>query len=211
MMCLHTMNVHRLSFNPVAEPIHTLATKFGGQPLWVQEPPDWPRSASTGELMVFLGQVEIDPELFGAPAGRFAYLFMTPTDLAVKQDLPTYAPDSGENAVVIQTKQNERPYTLGQGPAVQQYVWDTGANHPRMILWEAEAVLEDGQEPDDEPAGGSKIGGRPWWLQADETPGTGWRLLLQMYEPGDTNMGIPGILYVFLSPEGDTGKLLWQC
>jgi hypothetical protein len=163
--------------------------------------------------MVFLGQIEIDPELFGGPAGRIAYLFMTAVELVVAQHLPPYDADSGENAVVIQTRQDHGAWTVGDGPTVQQYVWDPGAHRPRKAPWEAKVLLQEEEEPDGDEGldNASKIGGRPWWLQADETPGDGWRLLLQMYEPGDTDMGIPGIAYVFLSPDGVTGKLLWQC
>lgn len=206
------MKIRRLSFKPAYEPIRALTTKFGGQPVWAEKP-TWPRSASTGELMVFLGQVEIYQELLGGAPGRFAYLFMAPTEVASKQGLDTWAPDSGENAVVVQISQGGQHAVAVEGdPVVQQYVWDPAANHPILIPWEAEAFLEDDEEPDGaEPLSVDKLGGRPWWLQGDETPGPGWRLLLQMYQPNDTNMGIPGILYVFLSPDGLTGRLLWQC
>jgi hypothetical protein len=157
------MKRRSLFFEPVSEPIRTLTTKFGGQPVWAQE-----------------------PELFGGPAGRIAYLFMTAVEVVVAQNLPTYDADSGENAVVIQQRQDHGAWTVSDGPVVQQYIWDPGALRP------AKAILQEEEEPDgdEELDNKSKIGGRPWWLQADETPGEGWRLLLQMYEPGDTDMGI---------------------
>lgn len=219
------MKRKRLSFKPVPAPITTLTTKFGGVPVWADDPA-WPRSRRFDEPMQFLGQVEIDPELFDCPPGWFAYLFMTSTGDPPTQPEPhlipeTWDPGSGENAVVIQSAIKDPPPILRppEGPLTKQYVWDKGARKPRLAPWEAVVETHDEEEPDDEESldYASKIGGRPCWLQADETPGEGWRLLLQMHEPSalgcsDTTMNFgTGILYVFLSPDRLRAKMLWQC
>ncbi|AQY20463.1 hypothetical protein T261_05774 [Streptomyces lydicus] len=53
----------------------------------------------------------------------------------------------------------------------------------------------------------------PQWLQGEEEPGEGWRLVVQLTdgEPFFLNFGDAGIGYAFLSPDGKEGRFLWQC
>ncbi|XRQ06422.1 hypothetical protein ACN3XK_59415 [Actinomadura welshii] len=52
----------------------------------------------------------------------------------------------------------------------------------------------------------------PAWLQADETPGDGWTLVVQLEHgmPFSLNFGDAGTGYAFVSPDGKEGRFLWQ-
>ncbi len=69
---------------------------------------------------------------------------------------------------------------------------------------------QDGTEDEDEGPW-QFLGGAPRWLQGDETPGPGWRLLGQLDDSLGYNFGDAGIAYIFVSPDGDEGRFLWQC
>jgi hypothetical protein len=74
---------------PVIEPI----TKFGGQPVWINEP-TWPLVFETGEKMSFMGQIALEDSIFPNSNGIMAYVFIW------GDADPQY---EGEMAVVIQT------------------------------------------------------------------------------------------------------------
>jgi hypothetical protein len=88
-----------------------------------------------------------------------------------------------------------------------------GADHlPRHI----DADEQSGDEEEDRRPwqflGGPGIA--PHWLQGEETPGDGWRLLVQLDSgvlPFYVNFGDAGVGYAFLSPDGKEGRFLWQC
>ena len=61
----------KLSHSPISKPI----TKFGGQPVWINQA-QWPISKKTGKPMMFIGQIKLEPWLFGRIEGRMAYIFM---------------------------------------------------------------------------------------------------------------------------------------
>jgi len=65
-----------IEFFEVKNPIVGCVTKFGGQPNWIGKP-EWPLSKATDEPMRFIGQIHLEPDLFGKIPGRMAYLFMT--------------------------------------------------------------------------------------------------------------------------------------
>jgi hypothetical protein len=46
-------------------------TKFGGQPVWL-EAPQWPIGRANGKPMEFIGQVALDPQIFGNIPGKMA-------------------------------------------------------------------------------------------------------------------------------------------
>ncbi|MFF9457683.1 YwqG family protein [Streptomyces flaveolus] len=66
-------------------------SKFGGQPVWLQEPA-WPVNAQTGEPLVFIGQFRVPGDEV-----RLAYLFLVEDDGVMGMD-----PTSGEADVLIQ-------------------------------------------------------------------------------------------------------------
>ncbi len=64
-------------FKEVSTPITTPITKFGGQPVWLEEP-KWPLSAYHGKPIPFLCQIKLEPELFGTIDATMAYVFKDP-------------------------------------------------------------------------------------------------------------------------------------
>ena len=103
--------------HPITEPV----TKFGGQPVWIDEP-QWPISKELGKPMQFICQIKIDPALFGECPAQMAYLFMTDDSDAVGM-YDTWDPDGGENAVILQpghTAAATQPLT--EGPSLYRMV-----------------------------------------------------------------------------------------
>ncbi|KPC58864.1 hypothetical protein [Streptomyces chattanoogensis] len=198
-----------LAFTPADGPVREPVTKIGGQPVW-QEEPQWPLSRETGEPMRFLGQFALD-------GGRLACLFMTghPDDDWIDG---TWEPEGGENAVVIQPggripdfvsvrAQAEGP-TAGPDHLPRAGKADTAADTTADTETDADA---DADRVPWQFLGGPGI--EPRWLQGEEEPGEGWRLVVQLTdgEPFFLNFGDAGIGYAFLSPDGKEGRFLWQC
>jgi hypothetical protein len=106
-----------LSFHLSDRPIREPVTKFGGNPVWLG-PPEWPVSRRTGEPMGFIGQVALDPAIFGAAEGKMAYLFLN--DTPSFWGVPNYEPDGGENGVVVQPGDNRhlRTRPFAEGPSI---------------------------------------------------------------------------------------------
>jgi uncharacterized protein YwqG len=196
---------------PIREPV----TKFGGQPVWIEDP-QWPLSKATGNPMRFICQIAIDPQLFGQIQPRMAYLFMTDEEEYVDG---TWEPDSGENAVILQPGSASMAIEpLKEGPTLYRIAKGMFKKRTRgpcefaVKLVEANdpVMMEEVGAPD-----GNKIGGAPAFLQGEEFPGAGrWRLLLQLDSaqvPFPINFGDAGVGYAFLSEDGSTAKFLWQC
>jgi len=206
-----------------------LVTKFGGQPTWIEEP-QWPVSKATGEQMVFIGQIALAKELFGAIPGRMAYLFMTDND---KVD-GTWEPEGGENAIIIQPGGMAPPSKpMKEGPAVCKMVPALFGKRLVPKNCEFAVTLVEGDDcelpaPDQRTSltaeeaenyvkllEGNKIGGTPFFLQGDEYPSGGpWKFLLQLDSskvPFFVNFGDCGIGYAFISEAGNSAKFLWQC
>lgn len=212
-----------ITFHEASAPIARLVTKFGGQPAWAT-PPQWPVSASTGAPMRFICQIALDEPVFGDLAGRMAYLFMTDTGATV---LPTWEPESGENALIIQPGRYDKatqPLTLG--PALETWRDQPGGHLRAPHAIEYAVTLTPGDDPDvfadiaEDVAsggnwtGGNKVGGAPAFLQGPEYPAGGpWKLVLQLDSadvPFDVNFGDAGLGYAFISTDGQTGRFLWQ-
>lgn len=223
------IRAYSISFKPSPAPCRELVTKFGGQPVWLQQP-QWPMSASTGEQMKFICQVVIYPEVFGPQVtGKMAYIFMTDLE---KQVVPAWDPDAGENAVIIQPG---RPVSLQTqaatvGPTLYEYVDIPGEDmlHPRSCEFLVDvnrrsdpdfvdevhrtALNEMEFEAYSKEVEGNKIGGTPAFLQEDAMPASG-HLLLQVDSakvPFYVNFGDCGVGYAFISPDGSMGKFLFQ-
>ncbi len=217
-----------IQFIASAKPISECVTKFGGQPAWLAEP-QWPRSRKTGNPMQFIGQVAIDPELFGPAPAQMAYLFMTDGDVDC-----TWEADGGENAVILQPGPVNVPTRpLATGPSLYRKVRKFLTKRLVPEPCEFAVSLTPGEDPDfvDESEwakrddsqekcyltaiDGNKIGGTPMFIQNAEFPGPGlWRLLLQLDSatvPFSINFGDVGVGYAFLSADGQEGKFLWQC
>lgn len=104
---------YSIDFIPAEKPITEPITKFGGQPVWINQP-QWPISRSTSLPMMFICQIALSPEIFGNIEGQMAYIFIIdqtayhhfnplPKDSHI--DFHKAQPwniDSGENGVIIQ-------------------------------------------------------------------------------------------------------------
>jgi len=196
-------------YESAGEAIDVPVTKLGGQPLWLRAP-QWPVSASLAEPMTFIGQFRLDTGDSATGSGdpatgsgdsaaggdvRMAYVFMTDSDEHVDG---TWEPEGGENAVIIQPDGRIPPFVavrdVGSGPS-----------RPAEDHLPVDELVTDDEELWD------FLGGDPVWLQGDETPGAGWRLVAQLTDGFGLNFGDAGIGYVFVSPDGAEGRFLWQC
>jgi hypothetical protein len=221
-----------IEFVEAAAPITEPVTKFGGRPVWLEEP-EWPLSRRTGGQMQFVCQISLYPEIFGGPPGRMAYLFVTGDSEDEWVD-GTFDPDGGENAVILQPGGGNDAEVVaeGGGPPLYKVVdgrgWRGGA-----VACEYAVALTPGSDPNyasedertewseaefdayERPLDGNKIGGTPGFIQSDEFPEGGpWRLLLQldsMTVPFYVNFGDAGVGYAYISEDGERGKFLWQC
>ncbi|MCN9240062.1 hypothetical protein NGF19_04530 [Streptomyces sp. RY43-2] len=182
-----------VEFALAAAPVREAVTKLGGQPVWLEEP-QWPLSRRTGEPLQFLGQFTLD-------GGALGYLFMADGDAE-----GTFEPEGGENALLIQPGGRTPDFVSvraqAEGPTV-------GADHlPRP-------AGAGGTDPDGHAwqfLGGPGI--EPRWLQGEETPGEGWRLLVQLDSgrlPFTVDFGDSGVGYAFTAPDAKEGRFLWQC
>ncbi|GAA3831957.1 hypothetical protein GCM10022403_076430 [Streptomyces coacervatus] len=199
-----------LVFVPAGGAVREAVTKVGGQPVWLEEP-QWPLSRQAGRPMEFLGQ-------FALEGGRLAYLFMTGGEGEHADG--TWEPEGGENALVIQPG-GSIPDFVGverraEGPSAgADHVPNAGASHEPGVGDPEVGEPEDEEEDDRRPwqfLGGPGV--EPHWLQGDETPGDGWRLVVQLDAgelPFYVNFGDAGVGYAFLSPDGKEGRFLWQC
>jgi hypothetical protein len=214
---------------PITEPV----TKFGGQPVWLEEP-EWPLSKESGGQMQFVCQIALDPELIGVSPGRVAYLFMTGSAEDEYVD-GTWEPEGGENAVVVQPSTKAayggRVETLpsATGPTLNRFAEGTRGGTTEVVSCEYAVNLMPGEEPyPSSPAeraalsdeqydslSGNKIGGEPCFVQGEEYPeGDSWKLFLQlemMEVPFFINFGDAGVGYAFVSGDGEEGRFLWQC
>lgn len=221
-----------IEFSETTAPISDAVTKFGGQPVWIENPA-WPLSRETGNPMRFICQIELRSEYgFNTPA-KMAYLFMTEEEGGDFVD-GTYEPDGGENAVILQPGSTSIPTTDKiEGPTLYKMVSVEGQDRLQeqtcefnVILTEAEDIefvteIERFKMPKEKAAAAtgnfeeSKIGGSPAFMQGDEFPfGQPCQLLLQLDScsvPFSINFGDAGVGYAFLNEDGTQAKFLWQC
>jgi len=208
-----------IAYREVMSPITAWVTKFGGQPVWVEEP-CWPLSREHGTPMQFVCQVALAADLFGGLEARMAYLFVT-DDFEHGYVADIGDQESGENAVILQPGGNWNGPTasLREGPSLYRRTWtgvnvdyDTGAGWERTPCEFAvdlrpgddpEVGAWDHVDPDDTPAWDAymdalfedKIGGTPvptgnWTKLPDPQD---WRLLLQL-NTKDNEAGDPFFL-----------------
>lgn len=186
------------SYTRVTEPIRKAVTKFGGQPVWLEEP-TWPISAGWNNPMRFVCQILLEPAVFGEGPRRMAYVFLTQAERDAIEDgqfdPDIIFPDEGENCVVLQP---------GEPPTVETKPLEIG---PSLYCndgssCELSCNLEASEDyeyiPRDELAKlarqdrgrfdaycktlyGDKIGGTPSFGNNDSWPENGqWDLLLQL-------------------------------
>ena len=223
-------NAGYLSFHETTSRIREPVTKFGGQPVWLTKA-EWPVSQNSGEPMLFLGQVSLDPEIFDNIQGQMAYLFLPSSDPLYAE--PAYEP--AKNSVIIQPGgSNEKPTRqITEGPCVCRIgygkrTWYLLRERLRLPTEFAVSITRR-QDPeiryeddDDDPwantphdLNDSKIGGEPVWIQDEAWPYDDSRaLLLQLVWgnfPFHLNLGDAGTLWAFLNKEGTKGTIQWDC
>jgi hypothetical protein len=202
---------------PVAEPLTGPATKFGGQPVWLERPA-WPVSRPTGKRMVFVGQVALDPALLGEhSAGEVAYFFMT-------EDEEEYV--DGTLGAGGRRARGRDP-ALGREPPVETREIPTGRTVP--LIGPSGAVTDQPSPSfavslgrvEDEPSPAANgtdfnlMGGPRQWLQGEgPPPGEGRQFVLSLDStalPLWVNFGDAGVGYIFVSSDCRQGRCLWQC
>jgi hypothetical protein len=221
---------HTLRLSVTTKPVRQPVTKFGGQPVWVEEP-QWPISPFFNEQMLFLGQVALDPALFGGEPGRMAYFFITDPDrwddLTLQAD-PGFWTEAfdGENAVIIQPGGRTldpdlvlRAYATGPG-IVRRARYKNGRSVPTRI--ELKAQLIPGEDPDyidietatDAQLQEAKVGGTAALHNDLEPPMLAdWTPIMQIdigSPPFDFELNYFWIAYGLLSPDGTQGALVVQ-
>lgn len=175
----------------------SIVSKFGGQPIWLKEP-EWP-IMKDGKQQIFLGQIQIDPRLFGHIQAKVAYLFL-------------YQDETSEETIgdiILQPGGNTVPnVNFEKGPVYcdKSYTFNTNLvneldDMPKSNL-DHEAIIIN------------KIGGAPVFLQHEDFPEDEkrWYLLLQI-DMSTTPLAKQfdyGIRYVFLSPDGKIAKMIIQ-
>ncbi|MFD6827066.1 hypothetical protein ACFWC5_43240 [Streptomyces sp. NPDC060085] len=82
----------RMWFRAAREPVREPVTKFGGQPVWLDDPA-WPVHPQSGVPLVFIGQFRVPGDEV-----RLAYLFLHEEDMVMGGDTP----EDGEAVVLVQ-------------------------------------------------------------------------------------------------------------
>lgn len=228
---------YTITYQPVQSPITEPVTKFGGQPVWLEDP-CWPLSCEYGTPMQFICQIVLTADLFGDIESRMAYLFMTDWD--GEGPFPdTFDPQAGENAVILQpggiwegpsqslregpslyqrsSENHEWKYTpvelaidLKLGDDAEEGAWDNVDSEDRAAWdWYFHALLED------------KIGGTPVpttnFNPREDFAAGEWLLLLQLdtkvnqdEDPFMINFAPDGTGYAFISEDGRRAKFMWS-
>ncbi len=206
-----------VGFTETTEPITEAITKFGGQPVWLEEP-RWPLCPKNGKLIPFLGQIRLEPAIFGEIEAKMAYIFLGSDDPGGADGWPT---DHGDSAVVLQP--GNRVFTGlydGDSSASDYIVQATGPTTTKSnssVSVECAVQTQLGSDPtsydfvqDDSgdeyciQGRGHKIGGTPNPWGGDIHINDSERRLLQMESIDETDTPIPfGVYY------GDGGCGWW--
>lgn len=218
------MTTTLLTYAGPAEP-EALVTRTGGVPL-APAGTAWPMCAECEGPMQFLAQILLDGRArptapADGPAALVMALFMCQTDPGMCE---AWSPTDGANAVRLFPAEGLTPI-----PA------PVAESEEMLFLGEANAVqltespLDDYGSAREEWADADgrtlrhvlgQLGGRPHWLQADETPACGscdrpMDLAAQLEEGPHyataMNFGGNGTAYAFVCGPCGEGAFLWQC
>lgn len=188
-------------------------TKFGGQPDWIAAP-QWPISKSTGKPMEFVCQIAIDKEFFPQSQGGMAYIFFASDETEDAHQTVFWELEGGDNAIIIQPHGELFPYAevqaLTSGPSVapESHFEATLFDEPDL-----DPLSEDSDEWQQavEHLSGTKIAGRPYYIQYEEYPNEeDINLLLVQIECDDFGVLSSGLVYVFINEQGTRGRFLYQ-
>ena len=145
-----------LATQPINEPV----TKIGGAPVFFQQT-EWPLCRECSQPLQFLAQFRLDQPLPLARRYQMAYVFMC------AECNSTYDPESGTNAVLLQSEDTDTFVEPGLNPLLE---------FTAELVYREEPVLDEGMEPEtwDRLAARvseeTKIGGTPRWVQFEEIP-----------------------------------------
>jgi predicted DNA-binding WGR domain protein len=205
-------------FTEALEPVTKPITKFGGQPVWLEEP-RWAICPGNGQKIPFLCQIELISELFGEIKSKIAYIFHGGNPDGSE---PGWLTDHGDTAIVLQPGNLVFHQDMGisehfiidkTGPTLQsitQYI--DGKYISRDV--EYLPITKNGndhahinEKQSSEARMGHKIGGTPFLWDDEFMPDGGqsdWSLLLQMESTDATEIETPfGVYY------GDGGCGWW--
>lgn len=188
------------------------ATRTGGIPL-VPEGFRWPACRSCEGPMMFLAQVMTADLAPGSEPGVLS-IFMCQNDPGLCDE---WDPVSGGNQALLFPLSGLRPAVVPDGPdtmlgevsAVEYVTVEEDYAHARQA-WAG----REGRSVSDQLG---QLGGRPWWLQRDETPScpqcaTAMTFAVQLTEGrrASANFG-GGHGYGFTCHPCNTAAFLWQC
>ncbi|MFP3987142.1 hypothetical protein U9R90_06490 [Streptomyces sp. E11-3] len=223
----------QMSFRAVGEPVREPASKFGGQPVWLEEPM-WPVHPDTGKPLVFVGQFRVPGDEV-----RLAYLFLHEEDRDMASE-----PETGDAVVIIQPEGRVPSFAVVGPPGTQgRSLWRWGADETEIpVEWlvdlspvpgdlDAEAdrhaewarfMRGEGPEVDfpegDGPAdflGGTAIYPNLRARGVDRP----WQFLCQFEDRGEeADLGDPFFLnfgygsgFIFVSPDRREGRFFSDC
>ena len=221
------------SYKRVSRPIRKPVTKFGGQPVWLEEPA-WPISAGSATPMRFICQILLTPSLFGDGPTKMAYLFLTQAERDEIEhgafDPDIIFPDEGENAVILQPGGRVAVETTAQKTGPTLYADDgspcelscklvAGEDYdyiPRDELPQLAKLDKKKFDAYCDTLAGDKIAGTPSFGNNDRWPENGaWPLLLQLLpkrrptDPFYLNLGATlATGLAFVSPDRKEGCFL---
>ena len=200
-----------------------LNIKFGGQPDWITER-EWPVSDGWEEPMMFLCQIPLD--VYEGGEGKMAYLFVTHPSSCEDDffDPDVIFPDSGENAVIIQSggETSLEVEDLKSGPSLFDFdnkpfvkVYDLiKEDEPDFISSENYKLMSENERNQyfnfvDK----DKVFGVPNFIQGDEWPDYDCYLLLQLKcfnKEFYINVGSSPTLFAFISKDLKRGSIVIQ-
>jgi hypothetical protein len=192
----------KTQFQIVESPVEILQpiTKFGGQPVWIAEP-RWPLDPETGEQMLFLGQILLNPEIFANSDRTMVYLFFSETSEPIYNEATatviqtseiTYTSDDSKIEFVSQAT-GSAIYELDENrqPVYKEYIALLNpAEYEDSIPLQERYTINDldygtGFQFAKPELAGNKIGGQPLYIEVLDTPpeyfnSNEWLLLLQL-------------------------------
>ncbi|MFC5239595.1 hypothetical protein ACFPWV_06690 [Streptomyces atrovirens] len=220
----------QMIFREPEGPVTQSVTKFGGQPVWLEEPA-WPVEPRTGEPLMFVGQFRVPGE-----EARLAYLFLDVEEGGLD-------PNRGDAVVLVQPGGRVPSFAVigpphTQGPSLWRWNEDEEKIPVEWLVDLAPVPPELDAEADDHAAWSRYM--RHEGPEADLPSGPGprdflggapvlpnnsvrdlddgsWRFLCQFTDrgecPGDPffiNFGY-GSGFVFLSPDHLEGRFMSDC
>lgn len=142
-------------------------SKIGGVPV-LYDRIEWPKCASCGKSMEFIGQFCLSQPLKLSAKYEMAYVFMCPGEYDANGWLicETWNYQSGANVVILQRK-NDTFHSENYQQKIPEYILDFEKYDEPLIDFSDYDIDE---EVRDSVVTTMKIGGVPAWLQDNETP-----------------------------------------